>query len=92
VCSTGWENAGYIHRHPDSQDRCRVHVITDESAQTRILKLYGPFYERLGTLFMDYSPDEIAVLADWFTRARSVFQESLDEIRQGVSRWPESDR
>ncbi|MGW3045537.1 hypothetical protein ACWC9T_37180 [Kitasatospora sp. NPDC001159] len=38
-------------------------------------------YERIGTLFADYTPDETAVTADWFTRARVVLAESLDEIR-----------
>ncbi|MEU9073308.1 hypothetical protein ACFYUY_00440 [Kitasatospora sp. NPDC004745] len=37
--------------------------------------------ERIGALFADYTPDEIAVIADWFTRAESVLGESLDEIR-----------
>ncbi|MGW1894745.1 MarR family transcriptional regulator [Streptomyces sp. NPDC002004] len=82
------EKADYIHRRPDPRDRRRVHVVMQESAQERILEVYGPFYERLRTLFADYSPDEIAVLADWFTRAKALLQDSLDDIRQGVSTWP----
>ncbi|WP_434587351.1 hypothetical protein [Streptomyces sp. A5-4] len=44
--------------------------------------MYGPHYERLGTLFADYTPNETAVLADWFVRARATLQVSLDEIRE----------
>ncbi|GHC77133.1 MarR family transcriptional regulator [Streptomyces flavofungini] len=79
------EKAGYVRRQPDPQDRRRVHVTMEESAQSRILEVYGPVYERLGALFADYGPDEIAVLADWFSRAKGLLQESLDEIRQGDS-------
>ncbi|MER5299360.1 MarR family transcriptional regulator [Streptomyces lasiicapitis] len=75
------EKAGYVRRQADPRDRRRVHVVVEESAQGRILEVYGPFYERLGALFADYGPDEIAVLADWFTRARGLLDESLDEIR-----------
>ncbi|MFF3327750.1 MarR family transcriptional regulator [Streptomyces sp. NPDC002889] len=86
------EKAGYIRRQTDPRDRRRVQVVMEKSALERILEVYGPFYERLGMLFADYTPDEIAVLADWFTRAKALLQDSLDEIRQGVSQWPPSDR
>ncbi|OAR27036.1 DNA-binding protein [Streptomyces sp. ERV7] len=77
------EKAGYAHRQPDPADRRRVRVVMHESAQARILAVYGPFSERLGALFADYGPAEVAVLADWFTRAKRLMQESLDEIRAG---------
>ncbi|WP_202918511.1 MarR family transcriptional regulator [Streptomyces cavernae] len=78
------EKAGFIRRQADPADRRRVRIAMEEDAQARILEVYGPFYERLGTLFADYTPDEIAVLADWFTRARAVMQQSLDEIREDL--------
>ncbi|MGV9265221.1 MarR family transcriptional regulator [Kitasatospora sp. NPDC003701] len=77
------EKAGYARREADPADRRRVRVVMEDSAQARILQVYGPMYERLGRLFADYSPDEIAVLADWFTRAKALMRESLDEIREG---------
>ncbi|MFI9328174.1 MarR family transcriptional regulator [Kitasatospora sp. NPDC052868] len=76
------EKAGYARREADPGDRRRVRVVMEETAQERILQVYGPFYERIGALFADYSPDEVAVLADWFTRAKGLLQESLDEIRE----------
>ncbi|MBP0455315.1 MarR family transcriptional regulator [Kitasatospora sp. RG8] len=75
------EKAGYVRREADPADRRRVRVVMEEGAQERILQVYGPFYERIGTLFADYTPDEVAVLADWFTRARALMKESLDELR-----------
>ncbi|MEU1532076.1 MarR family winged helix-turn-helix transcriptional regulator [Streptomyces fagopyri] len=74
------EKAGYIRRQADPQDRRRVHVVMEESARARVLQVYGPFYERLGGLFADYTPDEIAVLTDWLTRAKALLGDSLDEI------------
>lgn len=84
------EKAGYIRRTTDPGDRRRVYVVMEETAQERILAIYGPVYERLASLFGDYGPDEIAVLADWFTRARAMFDEALHEIREGVSASPEA--
>ncbi|MCX4573005.1 MarR family transcriptional regulator [Streptomyces sp. NBC_01571] len=84
------EKAGYIRRQADPQDRRRVHVVMEESAQARILQVYGPFYERLGVLFADYTPDEIAVLTDWLTRAKTLLGDSLDEIGQEPSPLPPS--
>ncbi|WP_035844585.1 MarR family winged helix-turn-helix transcriptional regulator [Kitasatospora azatica] len=75
------EKAGYAHREVDPGDRRRVRVVMADDAQARILQVYGPFYARIGALFADYTPDEIAVIADWFTRAKAALDQSLDEIR-----------
>ncbi len=85
------EKAGYIRRTTDPGDRRRVYVVMEENAQARILEIYGPVYQRLGSLFGDYGPDEIAVLTDWFTRARILFAEALHEIREGTPGSPEGD-
>ncbi|MET8625957.1 MarR family transcriptional regulator [Kitasatospora sp. NPDC004669] len=79
------EKAGYARREADPGDRRRVRVVMADDAQQRILQVYGPFYERIGALFADYTPDETAVIADWFTRARAVLAESLEEIRAETS-------
>ncbi|AYN43393.1 MarR family transcriptional regulator [Streptomyces dangxiongensis] len=76
------EKAAYIRRTPDPGDRRRVVVVMDETAQERILAVYGPVYQRLAALFADYEAEEVAVLADWFTRARGLFEEALQEIRE----------
>ncbi|MGW7673535.1 MarR family transcriptional regulator [Streptomyces sp. NPDC054775] len=76
------EKADYIRRAPDPGDRRRVVVIMEETTQERILAVYGPVYQRLTALFADYEADEIAVLTDWFTRARGLFEEALQEIRE----------
>ncbi|MBL1083486.1 MarR family transcriptional regulator [Streptomyces actinomycinicus] len=78
------EKAGYVRRQSDPQDRRRVHVVVEERAQARILEVYSPLYERLAALFAAYEADELGVLTDWFTQARDLFLEALEEIRQGA--------
>lgn len=74
------EKAGYAHRQPDPGDRRRIRVVADPSTVARLSAVYGPLYERLGGLFADYTPDEIAVLSDWFTRVEPLMRLSLDEM------------
>ncbi|MFJ5777067.1 MarR family transcriptional regulator [Streptomyces sp. NPDC093094] len=78
------EKAGYVRRLPDPRDRRRVHVVMEDGAQARILEVYGPVYERIGALFADYDAAELAVLTDWFTRARTLFQEALETLREDL--------
>ncbi|MFH9012977.1 MarR family winged helix-turn-helix transcriptional regulator [Streptomyces sp. NPDC017943] len=73
------ERAGYITRLPDPADRRRVRVAARPDAVARVREVYEPYYARLGALFADYTPDEIAVLTDWFTRASSLAATYLEE-------------
>ena len=75
------ERAGYITRRPDPNDRRRVRVAAEPSAVARAHALYGPYYARLAALIADYSPDEVALLSDWFTRQGRLAREYMDEIR-----------
>ena len=75
------ERAGYITRRPDPEDRRRVRVAAVPSAVARAYALYGPYYDRLNALFADYSPEEIATLTDWFTRATTLANTSREELR-----------
>ncbi|KUO08738.1 MarR family winged helix-turn-helix transcriptional regulator [Streptomyces sp. DSM 15324] len=75
------ERAGYVTRRPDPQDRRRVRVAAVPSAVARAYALYQPYYDRLNDLFADYSPEEIAVLTDWFTRATILANAYREERR-----------
>ncbi|MEU9131458.1 MarR family transcriptional regulator [Kitasatospora sp. NPDC048540] len=77
------ERAGYAHRQADPADRRRVRIVPEETANLRVMELYQPFYERLNALFADYTPDEVAVLTDWFTRTTDLMRTRLEEIRHG---------
>ncbi|MEU6143422.1 MarR family transcriptional regulator [Streptomyces sp. NPDC047081] len=73
------ERAGYVTRRPDPNDRRRVRVAAQPDAEARVRELYEPYYARLMALFADYSPDEIAILTDWFTRASALAAGYLEE-------------
>ncbi|MFI1698230.1 MarR family winged helix-turn-helix transcriptional regulator [Streptomyces bobili] len=75
------ERAGYVTRRPDPQDRRRVRVAAEPTAVARAYALYEPYYARLNTLFADYSPEEIAVLTDWFSRATTLANAYREELR-----------
>ncbi|MEV0219358.1 MarR family transcriptional regulator [Streptomyces sp. NPDC050704] len=79
------ERAGYVTRRPDQTDRRRVRIAAVPAAVTRVTALYGPYYARLTEQFNDYSPAEIAVLNDWFTRTGKLMSDYLQEIRQNTT-------
>ncbi|OKK17398.1 DNA-binding protein [Streptomyces sp. CB00455] len=77
------ERAGYARRRPDPADRRRVRVVADPTAAARVVAVYQPLYDRLGDLFADYTPDEIAVIADWFGRAAGEVRAHCARLRAG---------
>ncbi|MFI8349288.1 MarR family transcriptional regulator [Streptomyces sp. NPDC085596] len=74
------ERAGYVTRRPDPTDRRRVRVAAVPAAVSRVEAAYGAHYERLMTLFADYTPAELATITDWFTRATALAHESRAEL------------
>ena len=76
------ERAGYVTRQPDPSDRRRVRIAAVPAAVDRVTALYGPYYARLTKQFNDYSPAEIAVLNDWFTRTGKLMRDYLEEVRE----------
>ncbi|MFJ9341042.1 MarR family winged helix-turn-helix transcriptional regulator [Streptomyces sp. NPDC101733] len=75
------ERGGFVTRQPDPVDRRRVRVVAVPEAAERVRAIYEPYYALLGGLFARYTPDEVAVLTDWFTRAGSMARTYLDESR-----------
>ncbi|MGV9279086.1 MarR family transcriptional regulator [Streptomyces sp. NPDC003730] len=73
------ERGGFVHRRPDPADRRRVHVAAVPAAAERVRAVYGPYYRLLTDLLADYSPDEIALIADWLDRAVALTRTYLDE-------------
>ncbi|MFI6278542.1 MarR family winged helix-turn-helix transcriptional regulator [Streptomyces sp. NPDC050988] len=76
------ERAGYVTRQPDPSDRRRVRIAPIPAAVDRVTALYGPYYARLTEQFTDYSPAEIAILNDWFTRTGKLMRTYLEEVRE----------
>ncbi|MEU0332369.1 helix-turn-helix domain-containing protein [Streptomyces sp. NPDC006193] len=76
------ERAGYVTRRPDPTDRRRVRVAAVPAAVSRVEAVYASHYQRLAALFSDYSPEELAVITDWFTRATALAHESLEDLNR----------
>ncbi|MFF4399946.1 MarR family winged helix-turn-helix transcriptional regulator [Streptomyces sp. NPDC001480] len=77
------ERAGYVTRRPDPSDRRRVRVAALPEAVERVTAVYAGHYARLNALFADYSPAELAVVNDWFTRATALAHEYLEKLNKG---------
>ncbi|TXS19167.1 MarR family transcriptional regulator [Streptomyces sp. ms191] len=75
------EKAGYAHRVPDPGDRRRVRVVADPDAAARLVELYQPFYARLADILTRFTPEETAVIADWFAQAADAARAHLDALR-----------
>ncbi|MFE5034727.1 MarR family transcriptional regulator [Streptomyces sp. NPDC056683] len=76
------ERAGYVTRRPDPDDRRRVRVAAVAEAVTRVEAVYAGHYARLTELFADYTPDELAILTDWFTRATALAHTYLEKLNR----------
>lgn len=68
-------------RHPGARpaDRRRVRVVAAPAAADRVQAVCGPYYARLAELLSQHTPDEIAVVTDWFVRAAALARTYLDE-------------
>ncbi|MEW1637364.1 MarR family transcriptional regulator [Streptomyces sp. NPDC093801] len=73
------ERGGFVTRQPDPADRRRVRVVAVPEAAQRVRAVYEPYYALLAELFARYSPQEVAVLNDWFTRAGTLAADYLAE-------------
>ncbi|MEV8016416.1 MarR family transcriptional regulator [Streptomyces sp. NPDC086554] len=73
------ERGGFVTRQPDPADRRRVRVTALPAAAERVRSVYGPYYALLEELFADYTPEEIAVLSDWCTRASALARTYVDD-------------
>ncbi|MET8801626.1 MarR family transcriptional regulator [Streptomyces sp. NPDC004546] len=76
------ERAGYVTRRPDPTDRRRVRVAAVPDAVTRVEAVYAGHYKRLTDLFSDYSPEELAIITDWFTRATALAHAYLEKLNR----------
>ncbi|MBJ6639381.1 MarR family transcriptional regulator [Streptomyces sp. DHE7-1] len=74
------ERAGYVTRRPDPADRRRVRVAPVPAAVARVEAVYAGHYQRVTALFADYSPEELSVITDWFTRATALAHEYLEKL------------
>lgn len=74
------EKAGYVHRVPSPDDRRKV-IIEPVGRPAELDAVLAPARRRIAEIIQSYSPEQIEILFDYFTRATTALQESADELR-----------
>ncbi|MEU4530495.1 MarR family transcriptional regulator [Micromonospora ureilytica] len=73
------ERAGHVRRTADPADRRRV--LVEPVPKLDVDTIVGPARQRLGELFQQYRPEELAVLFDYFDRAADPLLTATREVR-----------
>ncbi|MGA5039828.1 MarR family winged helix-turn-helix transcriptional regulator [Streptomyces capoamus] len=79
------ERAGYARRASDPQDRRRVIVEPVPDTLTRVEEVVGPARRHIAEVLSRYTPEQRAVLFDYFEHAAPAFREATEEIRKAVA-------
>lgn len=66
------EASGHAVRERDHHDRRRIHIVMTPKAKTDGARMFAPLAMRLVELVQEYSPDQIALLAEFLTRATAA--------------------
>ncbi|WP_406282268.1 MarR family winged helix-turn-helix transcriptional regulator [Embleya sp. NBC_00896] len=74
------EEAGYVRRTPAPDDRRKV-IVEPIAKPSELDAIMTPARTRIGEILRGYSPEQLATLFDYFTRASAAYQETTDEIR-----------
>ncbi|MFF0462627.1 MarR family winged helix-turn-helix transcriptional regulator [Streptomyces mexicanus] len=75
------ERAGFARRTADPDDRRRVIVEPVPDALARIEEVVGPARRHVAEVLAHYTPEQRALLFDYFARAAPAFRAATEEIR-----------
>ncbi|MBX3654173.1 MAG: MarR family transcriptional regulator [Ramlibacter sp.] len=78
------ENAGYVVRERDTQDRRKVHVRINEAAIEPIKAVYAPIQRQMHALWSSYSDQELESIADFLARSRALAVACAAEIQRNT--------
>ncbi|MGW7539969.1 MarR family winged helix-turn-helix transcriptional regulator [Streptomyces sp. NPDC054770] len=77
------EKLGYLSRSPHPTDRRRTVVRATPDLTERAYGLMGPFLaDTAERLLPRYTPEQLALIADYLTRSRDIQQEHTERLRQ----------
>ena len=80
------ERSGHARRTIDPGDRRKV-IIQAKEHPAEIDEAVAPARRRVAAILSGYTPEQLAVLFDYFARAGDAYQEATDELRGlGASR------
>jgi DNA-binding MarR family transcriptional regulator len=75
------EQAGFARREPDPGDRRKVVVRATDAVGERIGPLYEPMARATMAALASYRDNELALLLDFFARARAAIPTAMSELR-----------
>jgi DNA-binding MarR family transcriptional regulator len=79
------EQAGFVEREPDPEDRRRVVVHPVAQRVAAIGQLFEAFSAKFTALAAHYKSEELATIVDFMSRSCTALQESALELREGSS-------
>jgi DNA-binding MarR family transcriptional regulator len=76
------ENAGYVRRERDPNDRRKVlvHLLPSERMDTLLATAFGPFAEDMTKLAARYDAAEQKAIADWVRRTTEILVANTERI------------
>ncbi|MQS16590.1 MarR family transcriptional regulator [Streptomyces kaniharaensis] len=74
------EQAGYVRRVPDPGDRRKV-IVEPVASPAALDQAVAPARQRIGEILAGYSPEQLAVLFDYFARATEAYQATAEQLR-----------
>jgi DNA-binding MarR family transcriptional regulator len=80
------ERRGYVRRvrHPSDRRKVMIETVPERLAEWQLLK--EPARRELGEVFASYTPEELDILIDFFTRAAPALRAAAIETRTGAAR------
>ncbi|NRQ32602.1 MarR family transcriptional regulator [Nonomuraea sp. NN258] len=74
------EQAGYVRRGADPSDRRKV-VVEPVASPSGLDQALAPAREKIAEIIAGYTPEQAAVLFNYFTRAAAAYRDAVDELR-----------
>jgi DNA-binding MarR family transcriptional regulator len=75
------ENAGFVRRERDGEDRRRVTIKLLQSGQRKLDKIMEPLSSAMNQAMAGLSDDQLAAVLDFFTKTGGVVAEQIEQLR-----------
>jgi DNA-binding MarR family transcriptional regulator len=77
------EQAGFVHRERDGQDRRRVVIhLNTERALGTVAPVFGPMLGAMQRLADQYTDDELRLIVEFYAQLRGILRDHLARLRQ----------
>ncbi|MEU7862247.1 MarR family transcriptional regulator [Nonomuraea sp. NPDC049141] len=77
------EQAGYVRREPAPDDRRKV-IVEPIGKPAGLDEIMAPARQKVAEILRGYSPEQLDVLFDYFSRAADAYQQAAEELRSST--------